>query len=176
MDTLKARRLRALSFVSLLLAGGLTACMSNPDAKTPFVRAFGASCGEPCVLPSSRGGELDYFVAAAEEVNAGSKQLVIVNGRCASGCAVFADMTRDRVCLTDRARFEFHKASVYTSDLSERLAEVDPPHSDDILAWVGSQGGFPKDGLLAMGERDAEQFWRHCTPGELTAAGLPAGR
>lgn len=161
-----------LLLAGLLLAAALSACVSSPEPETAFGRAFGAPCGEPCVLPPSRGGELSYFVEAAEDVEAGARQLVIVDGRCASGCAVFADQVRDRACLTDRARFEFHKASVYTSDLSERLAQVDPPQSDDILAWVDGQGGFPEDGALSMDADAADQFWRRCTPTELQSAGL----
>jgi len=158
-------------FLGLFL---LAACV--PDAPPPapapasdLERAFGP-CGEPCRVSASTGGELAYFLRAADEVTAGSRALVVIDGDCLSACAAFADRARARVCVTPAARFGFHKATIYSADLSQRLGAVDPPQSADIEAWVAANGGYPPDGMRMMEAADAAGFWRACTDGERRAA------
>lgn len=154
----------------------LSACAPAAPAPVPasdFARAFGP-CGEPCRIGSSTGGELVYFLGAADEVNAGSRQLVVIDGACQSACAAFADKARAHVCITPTARFGFHKATIYSADLSQRLGAIDPPQSDDIRAWVAANGGYPPDGMRMMEAADAARFWRACTDGERAAAGAGA--
>lgn len=161
-----------------LLAALLAACVpaAPPPAPAPasdFARAFGP-CGEPCLIASNAGGELVFFLRAADEVNAGSRQLIVIDGDCQSACAAFADKARARVCITPTARFGFHKATVYSADLTRRLGAVDPPQSEDIQAWVAANGGYPPDGMRMMGAAEAARFWRTCTDAERGAAGAGA--
>jgi hypothetical protein len=156
----------------------LSACVpaTPPPAPTPasdFERAFGP-CGEPCLVGSNGGGELAYFLRAADEVNAGSRELIVIDGACQSACAAFADKARAHVCITPAARFGFHKATVYSADLSKRLGAVDPPQSADIQAWVAANGGYPPDGMRMMDATEAARFWRPCTDAERGASGAGA--
>jgi hypothetical protein len=148
---------------------------SDADANTPgaraFEAAFGRCPGEVCVVRLSPGGELGRFLSAAVAINGGAKRLVIIDGPCNSACAIFADYARDRVCVTDRASFGFHKGSVYLAERygrSVRLrlhARRDPDHSYDIAAWVQRNGGFPRRGMNVMTAGEATQFWRRCRVG-----------
>lgn len=131
--------------------------------------AFGR-CGEPCVIRYSPGGELKRFQAAAAAVRRGARRLVVIDGPCISACAVFADIARANVCITNRAVFGFHKASLVSlrsyrngMTVKRRLAVSDPPHSADITRWVKSRGGFPQNGLRRMNARQAAAFWRRCS-------------
>lgn len=145
-----------------------------PPAPVPasdLERAFGP-CGEPCLVSSSIGGELSHFLAAADEVTEESRRLIVIDGDCLSACAAFADRARAHVCITPAARFGFHKATVYSADLSQRLAAVDPPQSADIQAWVAANGGYPPDGMRMMTAQEAARFWRACTETERRAAGI----
>lgn len=157
----------------LLAACAPAAPPAAPVPASDFERAFGP-CGEPCVITASDGGELVYFLRAADEVNAGSRALIVIDGACQSACAAFADKARAHVCITPAARFGFHKATVYSADLSQRLGAIDPPQSDDIRAWVAANGGYPPDGMRTMEAADAARFWRACTDAERTAASAGA--
>jgi len=160
----------AAAILACALAGG---CSPTPQTPTPQPTAFQAAfgpCGDPCRVAGNDGGELVYFLEAAEELNARGDRLVVIDGACRSACAAFADRARAHVCITPNARFGFHKASVYTADLSERLAQVEPPQSPDILAWVAANGGFPTNGMRDMDANDAARFWRACTVEERETA------
>lgn len=131
--------------------------------------AFGR-CSEPCVIRYSPGGELKRFQAAAAAVRRGARRLVVIDGPCISACAVFADIARAKVCITDRAMFGFHKATLVSLRslrnglvVKRQLAVRDPPHSADIMRWVKSRGGFPRNGLRRMNARQAAAFWRRCS-------------
>jgi hypothetical protein len=95
---------------------------------------------------------------------------VVIDGPCYSACAIFADLTRSRVCVTDRASFGFHKARVLASSSRavrgrrtwREVARHDPRHSRDIASWVYRNGGFPSNGFTVMGPRTASRFWRRC--------------
>lgn len=162
---------RVLGLACVLILGGFAA----PSAEAQNWRdsralrsAFGA-CGDPCVIHYSPGGEVEKFQAAARAVRAGARRLVVIDGPCISACAVFADMARMRVCITRRASFGFHKATVMGmyqrndgSYSMRRLAREDPPHSRDIANWVYRNGGFPARGVRTMNARQASAFFRRC--------------
>lgn len=130
------------------------------------VAAVFGHCGDPCVITYSPGGEVAKFQAAGHAVRAGAKRLVIIDGPCLSACAIFADIARARVCITPRAQFGFHKASVYAVQGPSELRLVgreDPPQSRDIRRWVKRQGGFPVRGMRMMSNKQAARFWRRCS-------------
>lgn len=163
----------------IILAATLAlACLAAPqpaEAQTrgnAFNQAFGRCSGQTCVVRFSPGGEVGTFMAAAAAVRAGAKRLVVIDGPCYSACAIFADVTRDKVCITQRASFGFHKARVMASAASPRgrrkwreVARHDPRHSRDIASWVYRNGGFPSNGFTIMKSRTASRFWRRCKIG-----------
>jgi hypothetical protein len=135
-----------------------------------FAAAFGA-CGQTCVIKFNPGGEERVFIAAARAVRAGAKRVVVIDGPCISACALFADVAREKVCVTSRARFGFHKSTSYQvfafrsgMQVYRELGQEDPSHSRDIALWVQQRGGFPSQGLRIMSAREATQFWRRCSP------------
>lgn len=154
--------------LSGLLLSSATAHAQSPGARA-FDAAFGPCRGSTCVVRSNPGGDVRRFVAAARAVRAGAKRLVVIDGPCASACVIFADIARDRVCITDRATFGFHKATLFRAERRtggerrwRQIARHDPVHSADIDRWVRRNGGFPSRGLRMMDNRDAGQFWRRC--------------
>jgi hypothetical protein len=163
---------RLLSSLVIGLSVSLGAVLAQTDstqAQGALHQAFGA-CGEPCIVRYNPGGELQLYQAAAREVMRGARRLVVIDGPCISACAIFADMARERVCITDRAQFGFHKARRYAvhplangRTRAREVARRDPPHSQDIAQWVRSRGGFPNEGLRMMSARDATRFWRRCS-------------
>lgn len=124
-----------------------------------------------CTITNSPGGILYEFRAAAQQVNLGARRLVRIDGWCASGCVVFADEARTRVCVTPRARMALHKGLSYVrvrvanTEKSVFRSYFDPPHSPDVRAWVRSKGGFPKKGFIEMPHRVAATIWRPCEAG-----------
>jgi len=160
---------KPLVFAGLALAALLTASSSHarPQAEA-YQSVFGPCRGETCVISSNRGGNVRQFLAAASEVLGGAKRLVVIDGPCASSCVIFADVARERVCITRNATFAFHKATVFraeqgrSGDRMRAIARRDPPHSRDIDAWVRRNGGFPVNGMRVMSNGDAGQFWRRC--------------
>lgn len=157
----------SLILFACLLFGGPSQAQSRGQQLAVHA-AFG-ECGSTCVVKSNPGGSVRLFQAAAAEVLAGAKRLVVIDGPCASACVIFADLAREKVCITKRASFRFHKASLISvtamADGSRRMrlvAREDPPHSDDINRWVYRNGGFPSQGLRVMSSRQAQAFWRSC--------------
>jgi hypothetical protein len=159
----------------IALLAGLSLTLFAPAAaeaqsRDRAVRTAFGNCGDPCVIRYSPGGDLKRFQAAADAVRRGARRLVVIDGPCISACAVFADMARARVCITNRAEFGFHKATLVSltslrngAVVQRQLAVSDPPHSADIARWVNSRGGFPRRGFTRMNAREAASFWRRCT-------------
>jgi hypothetical protein len=160
---------------AIALLAGLSLTLFVPAAaeaqsRDQSVRAVFGNCGDPCVIRYNPGGELKSFQAAASAVRRGARRLVVIDGPCISACAVFADIARSRVCITDRAVFGFHKATLVSlrslrngRTVRRELAVSDPPHSADIARWVKSRGGFPRHGFTRMSAREAASFWRRCS-------------
>ena len=96
-------------FYLTLMAYPAKAPMYSPS---PFDLVFG-NCGirDPCFIAPNDGGQVYLFVQAARAVNRGDKNLVVINTACASACALFADMARERVCIGELAVFQFHKGT-----------------------------------------------------------------
>jgi hypothetical protein len=106
-----------------------------------------AGCGAICTITYSPGGRIDLFHKQLE-IARHDQIKVVIDGPCISACTVFAEKMRPNVCITRRAQFEFHNATVVVKN---RIGEVtdtyreDPSelYSADILAWVNGNGGFP---------------------------------
>ena len=164
-----ARIYLIICLASFWAVGALSAQAHPGQQHRALTAAFGA-CGEPCVIRFNPGGEVRTFQAAALAVRSGSKRLVVIDGPCISACVIFADLARTRVCITDRARFGFHKSQRMAVQRLRNgtirrvdLGRYDPPHSSDITYWVRRNGGFPVEGLRVMSAKQATQFWRRCS-------------
>ncbi len=160
---------------SLILAAGLSlgtlfampAAEARPGSEA-YTASFGQCRHQTCIVSSNPGGNVRQFLAAAMEVLGGAKRLVVIDGPCLSACAIFADVARERVCITTKARFGFHKATVFRAEqrgnkrTMREVSRRDPVHSVDIANWVYAHGGFPVSGMRVMDNRQAGQFWRRC--------------
>lgn len=155
----------------LALAGLLLPATGQAQApgSHAFEAAFGQCRGDVCVIRHNNGGEINRYIRAAQAVRAGAKRQVVIDGPCRSACAIFADIARERVCVTDRASFGFHKARLYQVAPARggrpqfrEIGRQDPQHSPDIAGWVHRNGGFPNQGYRTMNAQTATQFWRHC--------------
>jgi hypothetical protein len=153
----------------LVLAGISSA--STAQAQVPsrdaFSSAFGPCRGNTCIIRSNPGGNVRQFVAAASEILRDGRRLVVIDGPCASACVIFADIARERVCITRNATFGFHKATVFRAERGSRtilraVGRRDPVHSPDIASWVRRNGGFPARGMRVMSNDQAGQFWARC--------------
>ncbi|MGQ2908727.1 MAG: hypothetical protein ACT6QU_12310 [Aliihoeflea sp.] len=154
----------AATFVALLATSSISHAQSRGSA---YESVFGACRGDTCVIRDNPGGDVRKFLAAAKEIRRSGKR-VVIDGQCASACAIFADVARERVCITKRATFGFHKASVFRAQVTgnvrkwERIRRHDPEHSSDIANWVYRNGGFPVSGLNVMPASEGAKFWRRC--------------
>jgi hypothetical protein len=117
-----------------------------------FAKGFLAACGDPCIIKANPGGRLGDFKALTDEIIA-IKRRVIIEGYCASACAIMADRAREYVRIGKGAQFLFHM----TSD------ETAPPGSSDVDSWVRSHGGYPSFASQETTKMDfdtARRFWR----------------
>lgn len=126
------------------------AIISHHELK--FATGFLAGCGVPCIIRFNPGGSVNDYELLASYLNI-RKQIVLIDGVCASACALFADRARAYIRITSSASFLFHRVS----DGSE------PPHSRDIAQWVNSHGGYPAFDSNDTTEMDfdaARRFWQ----------------
>lgn len=159
--------------LSLALAAAIVALLATTAAShaqsrgSAYESVFGPCRGQTCVIRDNPGGDVRKFLAAAAEIRKSGRR-VVIDGQCASACAIFADVAREKVCITKRATFGFHKASVFKAQVTgnvrkwERIARHDPEHSRDIANWVQRNGGFPVRGLNVMPASEGAKFWRRC--------------
>jgi hypothetical protein len=151
-------RLGVMAALTLLATSAL-------PAKADLVAAVLGCTGDPCVVRRNPGGIAQVFIAAADAINSGARKRVIIDGVCASACAILADRARRRVCVTNNAVFAFHMGRVMRFDGSQMYATGDfrrPQHSRDIRTYVQKHGGFPREGFVVMRARDARAYWRSC--------------
>jgi hypothetical protein len=131
-----------------------------------FLSLFTDACqtakyDDPCIIHASPGGFVYEFRRAALELAGKFKQTVVIDGPCASACVLFADYGKAWVCITDRATFQFHKVRVYDEN-KKFLWYEDPEHLPEVSSWVALNGGYPRDGELAMSNAEAKKIWRSC--------------
>jgi len=136
-------------------------------ATDPMYIALGCSRTTTCVVTENRGGTIGLFLWAAWSARL-HERTVVIDGRCASACAVFADKTRPYVCITNRAQFQFHQGTnMLNGDRTEPSGFI---HSHDLVQWVNDNHEFLGwDDLLTMPYSEARQFWSTC---DETTAGL----
>ncbi len=118
-------------------------------------------CGNPCTVEKNFGGKVWLFKDAASDVLKSERNLLVINGECASACAILADFARPQVCIAENAYFEFHQAYIR---LKKRTKYTGPqPQSKDIDRWVRLQPrGYPKKSFTKMPFTVAKRFWPVC--------------
>jgi hypothetical protein len=141
---------RIIGYVTVGVVAYLVATMD------PVYLAVGCT-KSPCIVTHNYGGNGGLFWIAAYSAK-WREYKIIIDGRCESACALFADKARPNVCITKFATFGFHQGTKFTNG-----RRVDPDfHSNDIYTWVQNNGGFPKNGMLKMKYNKAKKFWRDC--------------
>lgn len=137
---------------------------------------------ERCVIKGSMGGYEEQFLAAAKAVLRGALRTpVVIDGWCASSCAVFTDAVRanpKRICITPVAEHYFHKG-YYEREVKVAGAVVerkaygfsDTIQSKAVMRWIRKKGGLPVAfeyaKMLKMPAESAARFWRLCGPDDI---------
>jgi hypothetical protein len=138
---------------------------TGQSVRADIVSAVLGCEGDPCIVTYNAGGEVGAFKAAAREIRKNGRR-VVIDGSCLSACAILADEARERVCVTSRAKFGFHKGFVVTRSAvggpAYLVQPFTPHHSRDIAGWVKKQGGYPDRGFRLMSGRVARHIWRTC--------------
>ena len=120
-------------------------------------------CDNPCIIKNNPGGNIYKFAEAAKALLSLPEGLAVVDGDCYSSCAVFADIAKAKVCITEQAVFWFHKGeAVQFSGWKSYSWHIDPPQSDEISQWVYERGGYRVKHFLPMRFGEAIRFWQHC--------------
>jgi len=112
------------------------------------------NCSDPCTIQSNNGGVIADFENAGDAIHAGARQMLVIDGFCASACMVMADRARPRTCITPRAQFGYHETN-YDRPI--------PLHAD-LNDWIMRHGGFPSYSRMGIMPNDAaQQFWPLCS-------------
>ncbi|TSC63807.1 MAG: hypothetical protein G01um101491_452 [Parcubacteria group bacterium Gr01-1014_91] len=143
------------ALAALALCSAVTGCASVVDLP------FSEVPMENDTIVDSGGGSVWVFAYAAREILRMGRH-VRIDGSCDSACALFADLARPNVCITDRAVFGFHQLTITAGPAGATETREPPPASPDIKAWVDARGGFPSEGLLVMNANEAIAFWPLC--------------
>ncbi len=165
---------------TLLLTIGLAGVqLARAGPAEALEEAFPGCTPRHCVVTKNEGGDLgDYNLALYQMLLVGIRH-VVVDARCTSSCASTVDLAREvgiDVCITSRASFAFHKASLQLENILvagtyDTVVEVndyfDPPQTPGVREWVLAHGGFPigtGKHMLRMSAQEASRFWRWCGP------------
>lgn len=121
--------------------------------------ADGVSCGKPCVIQYSAGGNVLGFRLQGQEL-AARHTPVIVDGPCLSACTLLVDEARGDVCLTNRAVLGYHQSF---ADLKEGRAYTPLEYKTPGLAtYLDNHGGEPKGVFLMVPFTEAKAFYQPC--------------
>ena len=122
--------------------------------------ADGVSCGKPCVIGYSAGGNVLGFRQQGQQL-AAQHTPVIVDGPCLSACTLLVDEARGNVCITDRAVFGYHQS--YESDSKGgRLYTPLAYQTPGLGSYLENHGGEPKGVFLMVPFGEAKAFYQPC--------------
>jgi hypothetical protein len=130
--------------------GSLDTDSSEPSGPA---RAVLDNCSDPCTIQNNNGGVIADFENAGDAIHAGARQMLVIDGFCASACMVMADRARPRACITSRAQFGYHETN-YNRPI---------PLNADLNGWIMNHGGFPYGRMGFMPNDAAQQFWPLCS-------------
>jgi hypothetical protein len=158
----------------LLLAAMLLAGAFTPAGAGPLKTLFG--CDESphgdCTVWYSRGGQVEIFQDAAQEVIASDIHVTFA-GSCDSACTLFADLLRKHSCITKSAEFGFHKfahwpggavaATGETAEGVRPLSYFTPVYSSELQELLKPYGDLPiGEPLLYIHADAAARVWEFC--------------
>jgi hypothetical protein len=127
---------------------------NDPSELSDRAGAMLDNCSDPCTIQSNNGGVIADFENAGDAIHAGARQMLVIDGFCASACMVMADRARPRACITSRAQFGYHETN-YNRPI---------PLQTDLNDWIMSHGGFPSYTRMGIMPNDAaQQFWPLCS-------------
>lgn len=158
---------------SIVAALALSVSISNLDAST--------SCGQPkkndspetigcrmkngiCFIRDSIGGDLDIILKDAQRY-----ALIVIDGPCASSCALAAEKYHYKVRITPRASFVYHQVQDWVEvKIAGKWCFIDTgkrtpyKHIKPVQNWIDAHGGEPRNGELTMSFKAAIHLgvWR----------------
>lgn len=100
---------------------------------------------DPCVIQDNLGGEPDAYLLGGYAARLSPKKYWVA-GKCYSGCPLFIDIARAKVCLTSEAVLGFHQSyKEFPDNDGGKVYVFDgiAPYSQDVLHLVEYYGGFP---------------------------------
>ena len=112
----------------------------------------------PCRITSG-GGNMYAFALAGKAATLHPNMSFIVSGPCLSGCTIFADIARDRLCFDHNAKFGFHKGRRWDPG-NEYPSWFVPPYSAGVEAWTTKVGMTEE--IRVMPWSEAAKHWRPC--------------
>ena len=121
--------------------------------------ADGVTCGKPCVIQYSAGGNVLGFRLQGQALAAHSIP-VIVDGPCLSACTLLVDEARGNVCITDRAVFGYHQS--YADNDGSRSYVPLEYKTPGLDAYLEGHGGLPKGPFLMVPFAQAKAFYQPC--------------
>ncbi|RIK97979.1 MAG: hypothetical protein DCC74_05990 [Proteobacteria bacterium] len=125
-----------------------------------------AAAGAATRIADDRGGRIGTYLDRFEELGQ-SGDTVIIDGLCASACTlVLGTVSRDRICVTPRARLGFHAAwdmgahgrPVTNAEATRLLLAMYPA---PIRRWIARHGGLRRQMIFLSG-RDLDRLYRPC--------------
>ena len=112
------------------------------------------------------GGQIGRYIHRFELLRASGQQ-VIVDGDCLSACTLLLGLIpQDRLCMTHRARFGFHRAWKpgflgLPFDNRAGTTKIWQLYPAKIRRWIVAQGGL-SDGLIYLSGRDLRALYPRC--------------
>lgn len=117
-------------------------------------------------ISDDRGGQIGHYLHTFSMLRS-SGERVIIDGSCLSACTlVLGIMPKDRICVTDRARFGFHAAwmpdragNPVTSTMGTRALWSVYPSA--VRRWINQHGGLSRKMIYLEG-RELEGIVPSC--------------
>jgi len=177
------RKLWVLIFLVTLSASA----QAEATARKDWVSYLFKCTGKTCTINENGGGLLWTFELAAKQALA-RKLKVRINGKCSSGCVVFASRVWKYACVTPNAKMGVHKGR-YVQLFDPAGVQLDlgiesnvekymsPPqgyrvvglgyfdvdYGKDINVWAKKHNKMPAStDVYVMTHEEALQFWRPC--------------
>jgi len=115
-------------------------------------------------IQNNNGGVIADFENAGDAIHAGARQMLVIDGFCASACMVMADRARPSACITPHAQFGYHETN---------FDRPIPLHAD-LNDWIMRHGGFPSYNRMGIMPNDtAQQFWPLCSQDIIATSAAP---
>lgn len=117
-------------------------------------------------IESDNGGRIGTYMRRFRALR-DSGEKVIVDGDCVSACTLLLGyIPRDRICVTPRARFGFHRAwkpgflGIHTYN-EAGTAILYSRYPADIRNWLAQSGGL-SDRMIFLSGSDLTAFYDRC--------------